>query len=120
MHVGAGVAFARFIDPLSTEFELKQQVSQQTTHDGKLTAIEYTDYQRMLRRQTLCFELNAKYQKKLSKHLSANLLGRYIWNPWAVQEVKFDIQYNNALPRNGNVKTSFTSFVIGAGLAYHF
>lgn len=120
IHAGAGVAFAKFIDPLPTEFTLKQTGEQLIVIDGKPTKAIYTDYERMLQRQTLCFEFNGKYQKELSKHWTANVVGRYIWNPSSVREVKFDVKYNNLPPRDGNVKTSFTSFVLGAGLAYHF
>jgi hypothetical protein len=120
--VGAGIGLARFIEQDSTDFAYKGSIQEEFTlaNNTKIT-YDLTYRERMDRRQTTCFEGNIRLRRLLyNEHWQFNVWGRYIYNPWSVRTVKFDIKYNNQPDRFGEVSTSFTSFGIGAGLSYVF
>ena len=119
---GVGVAYARFIEGLSSEFVEKMTKEEAMLLNGKVTdSYIYTDKERMNTRETACFEGNVRLRRLFyNDRWQFNIWGRYIWNPWSVRTAKFDIQYNNKPPRFGEVSTSFTSFAIGTGLSYAF
>jgi hypothetical protein len=119
--VGTGLGLARFIEQEPTEFTEKTTLQETITFNNQRVSYSYLDQERMDHRQTACFEGNVRLRRLMyNEHWQFNLWGRYIYNPWSVRTVKFDIKYSNQPPRFGEVSTSFTSFGIGAGLSYLF
>jgi hypothetical protein len=119
---GVGIGFARFIEQDSTEFTDKTTIQETITlSNNTVVSYDYSDKERMNHRQTACFEGNFRLRRQFyNEHWQFNLWGRYIWNPWSMRTVKFDIKYNNQPERFGQVSTSLTSFGVGAGLSYAF
>ncbi len=119
---GVGIGYARFLEQDSTEFTDKTTIQETiTVGTNKPISYDYSDKERMNHRETTCFEGSFRLRRLFyNEHWQFNVWGRYIWNPWSVRTVKFDIQYSNKPPRFGEVSTSFTSFGLGAGLSYIF